>query len=315
VSPIDSNRSDLARVRIPADVERQDKLLAGLTARQLAILAVFGVVLWAVYAATRHLVPLPVFGVVALPLGALGSLLALGRFEGVAADRWVHAAWRHRRADRHLVPAPDGIPSAPALIASHIGPIPAPLHLPFAGVSEDGIIDLGPDGLAIVCRASAVTFSLRTSGEQEALVAGLARWLNSLAQSAQILVRAEPFDLEPSIAALVMRAPDLPHPALEVAARAHAHFLGELAARADLLRREVLVVLRLPAADDAAGRLLRRASEATVALGAAGVTLAILDGSDAMACLTRALDPTAPSRPTLGARTANDDVISVSHRS
>ena len=55
-------------MRIPADVERPDKLLAGLTARQLAILAVAAVALWAGYAATRHLVPPAVFGVVAVPV-------------------------------------------------------------------------------------------------------------------------------------------------------------------------------------------------------------------------------------------------------
>jgi hypothetical protein len=48
------DRDDRSRVRIPADVERPDKLLAGLTARQLAILAVTAVALWAGYAATRQ---------------------------------------------------------------------------------------------------------------------------------------------------------------------------------------------------------------------------------------------------------------------
>jgi len=50
VSPAAGRRQpteDTGRVRIPADVDRPDKLLAGLTARQLAILAVAAVVLWA----------------------------------------------------------------------------------------------------------------------------------------------------------------------------------------------------------------------------------------------------------------------------
>jgi len=147
------------------------------------------------------------------------------------------------------------------------------LRLPFAGVSGDGIIDLGIDGLAMICRASAVTFSLRTPAEQEALVAGFARWLNSLDQAAQILVRAEPIDLTPSIDALLDAAPALPHPALEAAARGHAAFLADLGARRDLLRREVLVVLRQPSGTDAPARLHRRAAEATRALGAARAAL------------------------------------------
>ena len=95
-------------------------------------------------------------------------MLALGRFEGVAADRWVTAAWRHHRAPHRLVPAPDGVPPAPLFAAGLAGPLPAPLRLPLIGVAADGVVDLGTDGLALVCRASAVTFALRTPTEQEA---------------------------------------------------------------------------------------------------------------------------------------------------
>jgi hypothetical protein len=179
--------------------------------------------------------------------------------------------------------------------------MPAPLRLPMAGVDGDGLIDLGADGLAVVCRASAVSFSLRTPPEQEALVAGFGRYLNSLSDPAQVLVRAEPFDLAPVIAELDRIAPGLPHPGLEEAAREHARFLADLAATRDLLRREVLLVLRQPSEAGAAGgasdRLRRRAEEATAALGAAGVTLEVLGGPEARACLARALDPTAPFRP------------------
>ena len=188
------------RSRIPADVEREDRILAGLTARQLAVLAVAAVVLWAAYIATRRLVPLALFAVVGAPVRqALAVALALGRFEGVAADRWSGAAWRHHRSPRRLVPAPGAIlaGAVPAGlgIGPAVGPTPSPLRLPFAGVAPDGMVDLGADGVALICRASAVTFSLRTPGEQEALVAGFGRWLNSLAAPVQIVVRAEPIDL------------------------------------------------------------------------------------------------------------------------
>jgi len=262
-----------------------------LTARQLAILGLAGIILWAAYDATRHLVPVAVFAAVAAPFAGVAALLALGRMGGMSADRLVLAAWRQHRSPRRLVPAPEGLPNIPECIVTAAGPLPSPLRIPLIGVDDDGLIDLGPDGLAIVGRASAVTFSLRTPTEQEALVAGFGRYLNSLAEPTQVLIRAEPIDLAPAIGELERVAPGLPHPGLEEAAREHARFLTDLAATRDLLRREVLLVLRQPAGDGAAGRLRRRAEEASVALAAAGVTLEVLVGEDAESCLSRAVDP------------------------
>ncbi len=316
---------DTGRVRIPADVDRPDKLLAGLTARQLAILAVAAIALWAGYAATRHLVPPAAYGAVAIPIGAVAALLALGRMEGVPADRWVIAAWRHHRSPRRLVPAPDGIPALPSFLAKAAGPhpqaLPAPLRLPLAGIDPSGVVDLGPDGLAVICRASAVTFSLRTPAEQEALVTGFARFLSSLADPVQVLVRAERLDVGPAIDALLDAAPGLPHVALERAARDHAAFLADLAASRALLRREVLVVLRQPAGQasaegDRSGRLLRRAAEAVTSLGAAGVSLSVLDGVTASGVLARSLDPAGPPRPgaLAGSSAGIDEPVTLARR-
>lgn len=296
-------RETRTRVRIPADVERPDRLLANLTARQLAILSVAGVILWVAYEATRHVVPLAVFAAGACPFGALSLLLSLGHIEGLPADRLVVAAWHQLRSPRRLVVAPDGVRGAPGVLGIDAGPLPAPLRLPLAGITPNGIVDLGADGLAVVCRASSVTFSLRTPAEQEALVAGFARYLNALADPVQLLVRAEPVDLAPMVRALLDAAPGLPHPGLEDAARDHAAFLAGLGERRTLLRREVLVVLRHPGAanadraDGAAERLRRRAEEAVSGLAAAGVVLTVLDGDAATACLARALDPSRTDRP------------------
>jgi hypothetical protein len=297
VSPAARGRKrseDTGRVRIPADVDRPDQLLAGLTARQLAILAAAAVALWAGYAATRHVVPA--------------------------------AAWRHRRSPRRLVPAPDGVPAGPGFLAnaagSHPPALPAPLRLPLAGIDARGVVDLGADGLAVICRASAVTFSLRTPAEQEALVAGFARFLNSLAEPVQVLVRAEPLDVGPAICALLDAAPGLPHLALERAARDHATFLADLAATRALLRREVLIVLRQPMGQpagqssnngDGPGRLLRRAAEAVTALGAAGVSLSVLDGAAAGSVIARCLDPAGPPRPGGLPGPGDDEPVTLAH--
>lgn len=286
------------RVRIPADIDRPDTLLGGLTARQLAILAITAVIVWAGYAATRTWVPLPAFGVIALPVAGGGVAVALGRRDGLGADRLLAAAIGQRRGPARMVLAPDGVQPAPSW-AGPAGPLPAPLRLPIAGVSSDGVLNLGPDGAALICRASAVTFSLRTGAEQRALVAGFGRWLNSLEAPVQILARAIPLDLTPTINALIAGAPGLPDPGLEAAARDHARFLTELSDGADLLAQQVLLILRQPpaAGQDPAVRLRRRAQDATVALAAAGVGLTVLDGPAAVGCLNACLDPAAPPQP------------------
>ncbi|MGH9286491.1 MAG: PrgI family protein, partial [Acidimicrobiales bacterium] len=86
------------RVRIPADVEREDRLLAGLSARQLAILAVAAVLLWVGYQASRAVLPLPVFAGLAAPVAGVAVVLALGRRHGLPADRLLLAALAQARA-------------------------------------------------------------------------------------------------------------------------------------------------------------------------------------------------------------------------
>ena len=282
------------RVRIPADVDRPDTVLAGLTARQLAILAIAAVAIWAGYVTARAVLPLAVFAALAAPLALAAGALALGRRDGLSADRWVLAALRHLRSPRRLVPAAGPVPPPPAWTGAHPPvPVPAPLRLPAVGAG--GLVDLGGDGAALICRASAVTFALRTPAEQAGLVAGFARWLNSLAGPTQIVVRAEPVDLTAEITALQEAAGGLPHPALEAAAREHAAFLAGLSAEG-ALSRQVLVVLRDPVPAGAGERLARRASEAAAALAGAGVSVTVLDPADAAGVLARAADPDGETR-------------------
>ncbi|RKS70695.1 PrgI family protein [Actinomadura pelletieri DSM 43383] len=282
-------------VRIPADVETPDKILAGLTARQVAILAATGAVLWLAFTATRGLVPLPVFAAAAFPSGAAAAVLALGRRDGVGLDRLLLAAIRHARSPRRLVLAPEGVAAPPTWAQQKQQPLPAPLRLPAAAISADGVIDLDADGAAVVCQASTVSFALRTPQEQAALVGVFGRWLNSLSGPAQIVVRAQDVDLAPLISGLRDHAPTLAHPELEQAAIEHADFLADLARRRDLLRRQVLLVLREPhhgrAGDGAAQRVLRRADEAVRALAAAGITVRVLPGGHATAVLAACCNP------------------------
>lgn len=282
-------------VRIPADVDREDRLLAGLTARQLGYLAAAGLVLAGLWSATRSLFPAPVFVVVASPLAALAAVVALGRGDGLPADRLALAALRHVRSNRRLVPAPEGLPALPLGVPR--APLPAPLSFPVAGVDRGGVVDLGDAGIAVLCRASSLNFGLRTDAEQHALVAVFARCLNSLAAPVQILVRAERVDVGAAVTALRQAARSMPSPVLEDAATRHAEFLDDLAARRDVLRRVVLVVFREPSGPGAADLLRRRVEEAASTLAGAGIVIAPLRQGEALAALGQAIDPDGPPRP------------------
>ncbi len=291
------------RVRIPA-VEVEDKILAGLTARQAAILAAAGVVLWLAFLATRALVPPAAFLGTAAPVAAVAVVVVLGKRDGLSLDRLLLAALRQARSPRRLVAAPEGILRPPEwlhpAVSAQAFPLPAPLQLPAESVSPDGVISLGGDGAAVLAAVSTVNFALRTPAEQDALVAAFGRWLNSLQVSAQILVRAHRIDLSAMIGSLQDAAAGLPHPALERAALDHASFLAGLAGSRDLLARQVLLVLREPAqpahpsspagpsSRSTSGRLRRRIEDAAQALAAADLSVTVLDDPQAAAALAAA---------------------------
>jgi hypothetical protein len=166
------------------------------------------------------------------------------------------------------------------------------LELPCREIDDDGLLDLGDDGAAIVCRARTIGFELRTEDEQAALVAAFGRYLNGLTTPVQVVVRSEPVDLHGSVRELREEAGGLPHQALERAAVAHAQFLHDLATARTLLKRDVLLVLRDPAGGvDAPTRLRVRAEDVVSGLAAAGVTVTVLDQTQARRCVEAAYDP------------------------
>lgn len=343
-------------VRIPADVDREDRVLGNLTARQLAILAVVGLVLYGVYLAARAFVPLPAFLVIAIPVGASAAVLALGQRDGLSLDQLALAALRQQLSPKHRVAAPEGIQPAPEWLTAHatngtdrgsLGAAasvsPTALRLPAEAVSTTGVIDLGKDGVAVVAVCSTVNFGLRTPTEQESLVASFGRYLHSLTAPVQVLVRTERLDLSGQIAELREQACSLPHPALEAAAREHADYLDQLRRATDLLRRQVLLILREPLhtttptdglggaspltaftsrrkaakqagpVDDAArraaeARLVRRLGEAVELLSPTGITVTPLDAGQATAVLAAACNPDSLISPSR-ALAASDEVI------
>ncbi|MEV4648349.1 PrgI family protein [Saccharopolyspora sp. NPDC049357] len=316
-------------VRIPADVDREDRILAGFTARQVAVMAVTGLLLYGGWQATRVVIPVIAYVAVAVPIGGAVTALVVLRRDGVTLDRLLLAALRQRLQPRRRVASgqqPAEVPEWLSGVAhGHEDVAAGGLDLPAHGVAEAGIVDLGDDGVALVAACSTVNFALRTPAEQEALTAAFGRYLHSLGASVQILVRAQRLDLSGQIAELRDRAAGLPHPALESAALDHADYLAQLGQQADLLRRQILLVVREPvritgqdsltrrrrfgrprsggdqpsdgARKAAASRLLRRMSEATELLSPAGISVTPLDAAQATAVLSAATNPGSPLPP------------------
>ena len=284
----------MERVRLPADVELEDRLAFGLTARQLLLLFATALTAYGGYAFAATVAPLPLAVAAATPLALAGTLLALGRFESLPADRLALAALRHLRSPRRRVLAPQGLPAP-------LDSLPtqrklAPLDLPVRTILHSGLVELDGAGFALLLLASGTGFTLRSEEEQTALVEAFGRFLNALAEPIEIVVRSEPVELGPLLARLHEQADALPVPALAEAARAHLRFLAELAAREGVRRREILLVLSTRARErqNAQLELTRRAGEAQELLRAAGVELRPLDGDQAAALLARALDPPGP---------------------
>ncbi|MFB9340211.1 PrgI family protein [Actinoplanes octamycinicus] len=292
---------------MPADVDAPDKIVYGLTFRQLAILAVAAVVFYGAWQGLHDLVPTPLLVGAAVLGGGLVFGLAVGRRDGLSLDAWLLAAVRHSRTPRALSTV-DISTTVPDWVEAPTGRVmlPAPLKLPADAISDDGEISLGGTHAAMVA-ATTVNLALRTGDEQAALVDTFGRWLNSLSTATQIVVSAQPVDLHSHARTLAAAADRLPHPALAEAAADHATFLDDLAQRRDPLRRQVLIVTRTSAEERGEHAARRRADGTVRALSGLGVTTRALDGHAATAALAAAADPYRPPRP--GGLAAPETVI------
>ncbi len=284
-------------VRIPADVDTPDKIVYGLTARQLAILAVAGVAVYGLVRTVGPVLPQPVLIAVLTPIVGTAVVLALGRRDGLSMDRWLLSAVRHTRDPKRLVPAPPGpaqpLPAWAPAVAAPVAPA-APLRLPPRAVAESGVIDTGNRAVALVA-ATTVNIGLRTGDEQNALIGGYGRWLNSLAGPVQLVISAQRVDLSSHAQRIAERAEAIGNPALAEAAHDYAAFLDDVAARRDPLWRTVTVAVTATGANGRDTEVLRRADHAASALSALGAQTAVLDGARATAVLCCAVDPYTPA--------------------
>ncbi|MBD2895604.1 hypothetical protein amrb99_45430 [Actinomadura sp. RB99] len=291
--------------RIPADIEQPDKIMYGLTGRQLAILGTTALVTVTVFTAAAPVLPVPIVAGLCFPLVAAGCSMALGRRDGMGLDRFALAALDHLRRRRTLVAAPEGVAPPPAWCRVR-GTLPGPLRFPVRAIRQDGVMDLDGGATAALVRAGTISLGLRTAAEQTALVGFFGRWLNSLESPVQIVVQARPVDLSELTDRVSEAAADLPHPALRRAAEGHAAYLDELGASRNLLTREVLIVLRdqpMHATPGAGRRGRGRAREAGAAIVARraidtvrtltgfGLSAQAMDADECVRVLSEALSP------------------------
>lgn len=285
------------RARIPADVDTPDKIVYGLTARQLAVLAVAGVAVYGVYKAVGPLVPQPMLIAMFVPIAGVAIVLALGRRDGLSMDVWLLAAIRHSRGPKRLgaVP-PAGADPVPAWAPATAGPVLSvpTLRLPARSIADSGVIDTGTRAVALVA-ATTINIGLRTGEEQTALIGAYGRWLNSLSTPVQIVISAQRVDLSSHAQRIADAAGNLSNPALAEAARDYAEFLNDLAAKRDPLWRTVTIAVTARGEKGRDAEVLRLAEHAASALSALGAQTAVLDGGRATAVLTCAVDPYLPA--------------------
>ncbi|MBY8855367.1 PrgI family protein [Nocardia sp. CA2R105] len=251
--------------RIPSDVERPDRILGPLTARQLALLSATGLVLLLIWAITRALVPITVFAGLAAPIAAVATAIALTTRDGLSGDQLLMAGLRHHRRARHLIAMrPGGDTEGGAVPRWVTGrargprpPIAQPITPGTAGLPQAvtagsgagggvGVVDLGEEGIAVIAAATTINLALRTPAEQAGLVGALAGYLQSLSgNGVQILLRSVRLDVTGHITDLHTAAHDMP-PALAEYALDHSRYLSELAADDTTGQRQVLLVWREP---------------------------------------------------------------------
>ena len=282
------------RVRLPADIELEDRLAFGLTARQLSLLAATALLSYALYTLAASRLPLPAAAALCAPVALVGIVLALGRRDGLPADRLARLALRQLSSPRRRVLAPEGIPAA--LPGQPRRTAVAPLDLPVRTVYRSGLVELADGSFALVVRSASGSFALKSDEEQAALVEAFGRFLNSITEPVAIYVRSEPLDLSARADVLDDHASSITEPQLAAAARAHAAFLRELPADGGLRRRELFLLLCTRAREAASARMTleRRVQDAAELLRPAAIELTSLDGDETAALLARTLDPPGP---------------------
>lgn len=271
-------------VPVPADIDRSDRVLWGLTGRQVVILA--PVVLATVMVWQRLLgqVPMSILVGVTAPVLGIAAALALGRVDGLDGDRLAVAALS---TPRRPLAAGRGDSAMLAVTGAKRRRQAGVLRGPVRDLAEDGTLDLGRTGVAVGIGVSCVNFDLRSTGEQADLIAALARLLHSLEAHCQLLMSTRPVDLAAYLSGSEDATGDAASPYLAEAAAAHRIWLASLVRTQRLLAREVTVIVR--AGDGASAE--RAADQVDAFAEAIGTKAWRLDAFELAERIRAAVDP------------------------
>jgi hypothetical protein len=280
-------------VRVPADVELEDRLAFGLTGKQLALLAGTAVAAYGSFLLLAPLLPRPLAAAAPLLVAVCGGILALLRRDGLSGDQLALALTRFALTPKRQLLAPEGLPAR--LPGAPRGPRRAALDIPIRRVLASGLVEVADGSHCRLLAARGTSFELRSPDEQLAFVTAFARFLNALADAVQVVVRSEPASLNAQADRLGRADPDQT-PRLRAAAVDHGHFLRSLTETRPLRRRRILLVLRSHERrrEPAEAALARLAADASELLLGAGVVLHPLDGNQAAHVLAASLDPPGP---------------------
>ncbi|GAB3260440.1 PrgI family protein [Kineosporia babensis] len=239
MSQNDSQDEEPVRARISADLDAPDRILAGLSARQLLVLSLAGA---PVLLAWRHLgdqAPWQVLLGGSLMAMCLAFVASLGSRDGLSLDGWVLAAVRYRLRPRRRYGRAYELSDDPGSENDYVEGLFLPG--PVQGVDERGVIVTDDGRCVALVACTSVPTTLSTHADDAVLAARNAQWLNSLSGPVQVLLQSRPTDLTAAALDLAGAAAGLAHPDLARAALDHAEFLLDINEYEQPLRRDVLI--------------------------------------------------------------------------
>lgn len=265
--------------------ETADRILAGLTARQMLVLGTAGLAAWALFVSAARGIGAIGAGLLCLPLIVLGGVLAAYAPDGTPMDRFALNVMRQGFTRKRRVLAPYGH----GIASRRLPQLDDAIRIPLRCVSRSGFIRLGTWGSAVIASASGVNFRLRSEPERAALAASFVALMHSLDAPIQFLVTARPVDADASVSRIEQGAAFLPHPGLTEGAADYVTFFRDLVGGEDVLRHETFICLRDPDAQ-ADSDLARRVANVGERAREMGVRVQRLEG-ECLGLVASMIDP------------------------